>query len=166
VNRWKSFALVTRRLREAEPPRDVVDHAKGLARGPLGVTPLTRVKPTLGYERLWPPPAAAGVRGAPSDQAVCGAGEFSVDLRVSRERSRMVIIGRITNVRRPGRRFGEVRVTLLAGDRVLVRAFANDRGEFQVEHGEHGGPDRMWIEVAPQQGRLIRIPVRPRQMAS
>ena len=69
-------------------------------------------------------------------------------------------------MRRPAKRFGKVRVTLLAGDRVVVRAFANDRGEFQVEHGVHGEHERMWIEVAPQEGRLIRIPVRPRQMAS
>lgn len=163
VNLWKSFALVTRRLREAEPPPEAVNQAKGLALGPAGVTPLTRVKTALGYERLWLPPAAAGARGAPSDQAVYEAEEYSVDLRVSRESSRVVIVGQITNVRRPTKHFGEVRVTLIAGERVVVRAFATHRGEFRVEHGEH---DRMWIEVAPQEGRLIRIPVRPRQIAS
>ncbi|HET6899870.1 MAG TPA: hypothetical protein VFK70_16050 [Vicinamibacteria bacterium] len=163
VNLWKSFALVTRRLREAEPPPEAVDQAKGLALGPAGVTPLTRVKTALGYERLWLPPAAAGARGAPSDQAVYEAEEYSVDLRVSRESSRVVIVGQITNVRRPTKHFGEVRVTLIVGEQVVVRAFATHRGEFRVEHGEH---DRMWIEVAPQEGRLIRIPVRPRQIAS
>jgi hypothetical protein len=167
VSRWKRFAQVSRRLREAEPPPQVVDHAKGLVLDPSGVTPLTRVvKSALGYERLWLPPAAAGAHGAPSGQAAYEAEEFSVDLRVSRERSRVVILGQITNVRRPAKRLGEVRVTLLAGDRVVVRALANDRGEFEVAHGEHGEPGRMWIEVAPQEGRLIRIPVRPRQIAS
>jgi len=166
VKLWKSFALVTRRLRQAEPPQEVVDHAKNLALRPPGVTPLTRVKTFPGYERLWVPLAAAGARGAPSDQAVYEAKEFSVDLRVSRERSRVVIIGQIRTVRRPAKPIGKVRVTLLAGDRVVVRAFANDRGEFQVEHGDHGEHDGMWIEVAPQEGRLIRIPIRPRQMAS
>jgi hypothetical protein len=78
----------------------------------------------------------------------------------------VVIIGQITNVRRPAKHIGNVRVTLLAGDRVVVRAFANDRGGFQVEHGDPGEHDGMWIEVAPQEGRVIRIPVRPRQMAS
>lgn len=166
VNLWKTFALVTRRLREAEPPPEAVDQAKGLALGPAGVTPLTRVKTALGYERLWLPPAAAGARGAPSDQAMYEAEEYSVDLRVSRESSRVIIVGQITNVRRPAKRFREVRVTLLAGERVVVRVFASDRGEFQFEHGDHGEHDRMWIEVAPQEGRLIRIPVRPRQIAS
>ena len=74
-----------------------------------------------------------------------------------------MIIGQITNVRRPTRRFSQVPVTLLAEDKVVVRAFSNERGEFHVEHREQ---DRMWIEVAPQEGRLIRIPVRPTEMAS
>src|SRR5882672_3545692 len=108
---------------------------------------------------LPPPPA----RGAASDHAVYQAEEFSVDLRVSRERARVVIVGQITNIRRPTKRFPQVPVTLLAEDKVVVRAFSNERGEFHVEHREH---DRMWIEVAPQEGRLIRIPVWPRQMAS
>jgi len=166
VKLWKSFALLTRRLRQVEPPQEVVDHAKGLALRSSGVTPLTMVKTAPGYERLWLPLAAAGARGAASDPAVYEAEEFSVDVRVSRERSRVVIIGQITNVRRPAKHIGNVRVTLLAGDRVVVRAFANDRGGFQVEHGDPAEHDGMWIEVAPQEGRVIRIPVRPRQMAS
>ena len=163
VNLWKSFAAVTERLREAEPPADAVDKARALARGPARVTLLTRMKTALRYESLWVPPAAAGARGAVSDHAVYQAEEFSVDLRVSRERARVVIVGQITNVRRPTRRFSQVPVTLLAEDKVVVRAFSNERGEFHVEHREH---DRMWIEVAPQEGRLIRIPVRPTEMAS
>jgi len=163
VNLWKSFAVVTRRLREAEPPEDAVGKVKALALGPSRVTPLTKMKPVLRYESLWVPPAAAGARGAASDHAVYQAEEFSVDLRVSRERARVVIVGQITNIRRPTKRFPQVPVTLLAEDKVVVRAFSNERGEFHVEHREH---DRMWIEVAPQEGRLIRIPVWPRQMAS
>jgi hypothetical protein len=162
VNLWKSFAVVTRRLREAEPPQDAVGKVKALALGPSRVTPLTRMKTALSYESLWVPPAA-GARGAVSDQVVYQAEEFSVDLRVSRERARVVIVGQITNVRRPTKRFAQVPVTLLAEDRVVMRAFSNERGEFHVEHREQ---ERMWIEVAPQEGRLIRIPVRPRQMAS
>ena len=163
VNLWKGFAVVTRRLREAEPPEDAVGKVKALALGPSGVTPLTGMKSALRYESLWVPPAAAGARGAASDHAVYQAEEFSVDLRVSRERAHVVIVGQITNVRRPTKRIPQVPVTLLAGDKVVVRAFSNERGEFHVEHREH---DRMWIEVAPQEGRLIRIPVRPEQMAS
>ena len=163
VNFWKSFAVVTQRLREAEPPEDAVGKVKALAHGPSRVTPLTRMKTALSYESLWVPPAAAGARGAVSDQVVYQAEEFSVDLRVSRERARVVIVGQITNVRRPTKRFPQVPVTLLAEDKVVVRALSNERGEFHVEHREQ---ERMWIEVAPQEGRLIRIPVRPRQMAS
>jgi hypothetical protein len=163
VHLWKSFAVVTKRLREAEPPEEVVGQAKALALGPSCVTALTRMKTALRYESLWVPPAAAGARGAASDQAVYQAEEFSVDLRVSREREHVIIVGQITNVRRPAKRFAQVLVTLLADDKVVVRSFSNERGEFQVEHREH---DRMWIEVSPQEGRLIRIPVRPRQMAS
>ena len=163
VNLWKSFAVVTQRLREAEPPEEAVSKAKALALGPSRVTTLTSMKTALSYERLWVPPAAAGARGAPSDQAVYRVEDYSVDLRVSRERARVVIVGQITKVRRPTRRFAQVLVTLLAEDRVVMRAFSNDRGEFHVEHREH---DRMWIEVVPQEGRLIRIPVRPKQMAS
>src|SRR4029079_9304617 len=98
VNLWKSFALVTERLREAEPPADAVDKARALARGPARVTLLTRMKTALRYESLWVPPATAGARGAVSDHAVYQAEEFSVDLRVSRERARVVIVGQITNV--------------------------------------------------------------------
>jgi hypothetical protein len=140
-----------------------VGRAKALALGPSGVTDLTRMKSALRYESLWVPPAAAGARGAPSDQAVYRAEEFAVDLRVSRERESVVIVGQITDVRRPARRFPQVTVTLLAEDKVVVRVVSNDRGEFHFEHGEH---ERMWIEVVPQEGRLIRIPVRPRGMAS
>jgi hypothetical protein len=163
VNLWKSFAAVTQRLREAEPPEGAVGKAKALALGPARVTALTGMKTALRYESLWVPPAAAGARGASSDQAVYRAEDFSVDLRVSRERARVVIVGQITNVRRPAERFPQVLVTLLAEDKVVVRAFSNDRGEFHFEHREH---ERMWIEVAPQEGRLIRIPVRPKQMGS
>ena len=163
VNLWKNFAAVTQRLREAEPPEGAVGKAKALALGPARVTALTGRKTALRYESLWVPPAAAGARGASSDQAVYRAEEFSVDLRVSRERARVVIVGQITNVRRPAARFPQVPVMLLAEDKVVVRAFSNDRGEFHFEHRED---DRMWIEVVPQEGRLIRIPVRPDQMAS
>jgi hypothetical protein len=75
----------------------------------------------------------------------------------------VVIVGQITNLRRPAEHFPQVPVTLLAEDKIVVRAFSNERGEFHFEHREH---ERMWIEVAPQEGRLIRIPVRPKRMAS
>jgi len=163
VRLWKSFAGLTPRLREAEPPEDAVGKAKALALVPPPVTALTEMKKALRYESLWVPPAAAGARGDAPDQAIYQAEEFAVDLRVTRERSHVTILGQITNVRRPARRLAHVRVALVSGDRVVVRALSNDRGEFHVEHRED---DRMWIEVVPEEGRLIRIPVRPTQMGS
>jgi len=98
------------------------------------------------------------------DQVVYQAEEFAVELRVSRERSReMVIVGQVTDVEQPTRRLADVPVTLLVGDRVAVRARSNARGEFHLEHDER---DRMRIEVAPVEGRIIRIPLRPKQRTS
>ena len=87
----------------------------------------------VGYENLCAPPAAASARGVPSDQAIDRAEEFAVDLQISRARASVIIVGQITDIRRPARLFSRVRVCLLADDKV---------------------------------GRLIRIPVRPKQMAS
>jgi hypothetical protein len=120
------------------------------------------MKTALSYESLWIPPAAAGARGAASDHAVYRAEEFSVDLRVLRERAHVVIVGQITNVRRPTKRFALVPVTLLAEDTVVVRAFSNERGSSGRASGAGADVDRS----GAQEGRLIRIPVRPRQIAS
>jgi hypothetical protein len=98
------------------------------------------------------------------DQVVYQAEEFAVELLVSRARARpMVIVGQITNVEQPSRRLADVAVTLLVGNRVAVRARSNARGEFHLEHAEQ---DRMRIEVAPEEGRSIRIPLRPKQKTS
>jgi hypothetical protein len=164
VTRWKSFAAVAHHLREVEPPADIVDRAKALGqRGPR-VTALTRLKAALLYNSAWIP-LPAGVRGASlPDQVVYQAEEFAVEIRVSRDRSRqMVIVGQITNVEQPSKRLAAVPVTLLAGGRVAVRAVSNAWGEFHLEHDEQ---DRMRIEVAPEEGRTIRIPLRPKQKTS
>ena len=164
VNTWNTFAAITRRLREVDPPEETVGRAKALAQRRPQVTALTRLKAALRYDSaLFPLPA--GVRGASMpDQVVYQAEEFAVELRVSRERSRaMVIVGQITNVEQPTKRLADVPVTLLIGDRVAVRARSNARGEFHLEHDER---DRMWIEVAPEEGRSIRIPLRPKSRTS
>lgn len=162
INVWKSFTGVTRRLREAEPPEEVVAKAKALVIRRSRVTRLTRLNAALQYDNLCVP-LAAGLRGASPDQTVYRAEEFAVELRVSRERSHVVIVGQVTNVRRPGQRLAHVQVELVAGDRVVVRTSSNGLGEFHLEHRER---DQMWIEVMPQEGRFIRIPLRPTQMAS
>jgi hypothetical protein len=156
---WKSFAGVADRLREAEPPVEVVDRARALA-GPLSrVTRRTRLNARLEYDSVWVP-LAAGVRGASPGQTVHQAGGFAIELRVSRERTNVVIVGQVTNLRRPTQRFANLRVELGAGDRVVVRTASNGLGEFHLEHPER---DRMWIEVVPEEDHLIRIPLRPGQ---
>lgn len=162
LNLWSSFAGVARRLREAEPPREAVDRAKALAHPRARVTGRTRLNARLQYDSVWIPPAA-GVRGASPDQTVHQADEFAVELRVSRERANVVIVGQVTNPRPPTRRLAPLRVELLEGDRVVVRTSSNGMGEFHLEHPER---DRMWIEVVLEDGRSIRIPLRPRDMAS
>jgi hypothetical protein len=158
---WKSFAGVADRLREAEPPAEIVDRARALA-GPLSrVTGRTRLNARLEYDSVWVP-LAAGVRGASPGQTVHQAGGFAIELRVSRERTNMVIVGQVTNLRRPTERFANVRVELGAGDRVVVRTASNGLGEFHLEHPER---DRMWIEVVPEEDHLIRIPLRAGQMS-
>ena len=164
VSTWKAFAGLTRRLQEADPPEETVARAKALAPGRPRVTALTRLKAALSYDSSFFP-LPAGVRGASMpDQVVYQAEEFAVELRVSRQQSReMVIVGQITNVEQPAKRLPDVPVTLLVGDRVAVRALSNAWGEFHLEHDER---DRMRIEVAPEEGRIIRIPLRPKQKTS
>jgi len=164
VDTWKSFTAIAQRLREVDPPEEIVDRAKALAQGRPRVTALTRLKAALRYDSAFFP-LPAGVRGASMpDQVVYQAEEFAVELRVSRPQSReMVIVGQITNVTQPAKRLPDVPVTLMVGDRVAVRALSNAWGEFHLEHDER---DRMRIEVAPEEGRIIRIPLRPKQRMS
>lgn len=164
IDTWKSFTAIAHRLREVEPPEEIVSRAKALAAGRPRVSALTRLKAALSYDSALIP-LPAGVRGASMpDQVVYQAEEFAVELRVSRERSReMVIVGQITNVEQPTRGLADVPVTLLIGDRVAVRARSNERGEFHLEHDER---NRMRIEVAPEEGRIVRIPLRPKPRKS
>ncbi len=164
VDIWKSFAAIAHRLHEVEPPEEIVGRAKALAQGRPRVTALTRLKAALRYDSALIP-LPAGVRGASMpDQVVYQADEYAVELRVSRERSReMVIVGQITNVEQPTLRLADVPVALLVGDRVAVRAHSNARGEFHLEHDER---NRMRIEVAPEEGRIVRIPLRPKPRKS
>jgi hypothetical protein len=164
VNIWRSFSAFAHRLHEVEPPEEVARRAKALSQGRPRVTAHTRLKAALRYDSAFFP-LPAGARGASMpDQVVYQAEEFAVELLVSRARARpMVIVGQITNVEQPTRRLADVPVTLLVGNRVAVRARSNARGEFHLEHDEQ---DRMRIEVAPEEGRSIRIPLRPKQKTS
>jgi hypothetical protein len=163
INSWKGFADILGRLPEADPPEDIVGQVKALAPKHPRVTVLTRLKAALHYDSALIP-LPAGVRGASTpDQVVYQAEEFAVELRVARERSRqLVIVGQISNAAQP-EGIADVPVTLRAGNRVAIRARSNARGEFHLEHDER---DRMWIEVAPEEGRMIRIPLRSKPKTS
>ena len=107
-----------------------------------------------------PPPS--GVRGASlTAQVVYHAQEFAVELRVSRTRSRqmVIVVGQITDLEQPARRLGGIPVQLCAGNRITMRAVSNAWGEFYFEADEQ---DDMWLEVAAEKGRSMRIPLRPR----
>jgi hypothetical protein len=158
---WKSFAGVADRLRATEPPAEAVDRVRALAAAGSRVTRRTRLNARLEYDSVWVP-LAAGVRGASPGQTVHQAGGFAIELRVSRERTNVVIVGQVTNLRRPTQRLANLSVELVAGDRVLVRTASNGLGEFHLVHRER---DCMWIEVVPKEGRLIRIPLRPGHMS-
>jgi hypothetical protein len=164
VNTWKGFAAILSRLPAVEPPEQIVGPVKALMSKQPRVTVLTRLKAALHYDNA-SIPLPAGVRGASTpDQVVYQAEEFAVELRVSREHSRaMVIVGQVTNVEPPAKGVADVPVTLRAGNRVAIRARSNARGEFHLEHDEQ---DRMWIEVVPQEGRMIRIPLRSKPKTS
>ena len=163
VSSWKGFAAVLGRLPEVDPPEDVVERVKALVPKAARVSVLTRLKAALHYDSALIP-LPAGVRGASlPDQVVYQAEEFAVELRVARERSRqLVIVGQISNAAQP-EGIADVPVTLRAGNRIAIRARSNARGEFHLEHDER---DRMSIEVAPEEGRMIRIPLRSKRKTS
>jgi hypothetical protein len=160
VNRWKGLAAVTRRLRAGHPPEEIVGRARALAlKGPR-VTAVLGLKAALRYDSARVP-LPAGVRGASlSDQVVYHAQEFAVELRVSRTRSRhlVIVVGQITSRAQPARRLGGVPVQLVTANRVAMRAVSNAWGEFYFEADEQ---EQMWLEVAPEEDRSIRIPLRP-----
>jgi hypothetical protein len=164
VNGWKGFAAILSRLPAVDPPEEIVGEVKALMPKQLRVTVRTRLKAALQYDSALIP-LPAGVRGASTpDQVVYQAEEFAVEVRVARERSRaMVIVGQVTTVEPPAKGVADVPVTLRAGNRVAIRARSNARGEFHLEHDER---DSMWIEVVPEEGRMIRIPLRSKQKTS
>ena len=164
VRRWTGFADTARRIASVEPPEDVVARAKALAAGRPRVTALTRLKAALHYQSAWSP-LPAGVRGPSGQgQVVFQAAEFAVEVRVTHDRKGQVaIVGQVTNVHEPAKRLGGVPVTLLEGERVAARGTSNAWGEF---HFEHEDPEGMWLEVTPEEGRVIRVPVRPKSRTS
>jgi hypothetical protein len=83
-------------------------------------------------------PEAVGERSQRrmSRQTVFEAGDYSVNLRIGRERDATVVllVGQIINRRDPDRRMGAIPVVLMSGKDVLGRAISNRFGEFQMEY--------------------------------
>jgi hypothetical protein len=165
VSTWTSLSALARRWDEHEPPEAVVRRAKALAQAAAPEPArrwITAVLQHFEAANLLP----AGARGGlPSDsdayQVVYHAEEFSIDLRVSRTalRRRVIVVGQIKNIGQPSQRLGNIPVLLTSRTRVAIRTLSNEWGEFSFEHEDQ---DHLWLEVAPEPGRAIRIPIKPR----
>ena len=167
VQTWAAFADLSRRREQTDPPDAAVRRAKALAdTTPLVASPswITGILQHFDSVRILP----VGVRGGlPSDsdsyQVVYHAEEFSIDLRVARTpvRRKLIVVGQIKNIGKPSHRLGSIPVLLTSRNRVAVRTLSNEWGEFSFEHEDQ---DHLWLEVAPEPGRAIRIPIKPRSV--
>jgi hypothetical protein len=165
VGTWSAFAAFARRSAESQPPEAVVQRAKALADPAAPVAGGSWITAVLQHFDSGAT-LAAGARGgltgdSDSYQVVYHAEEFSVDLRVSRVsvRRKLIVVGQIKNIDQPSQRLGSIPVLLTSRHRVAVRTLSNEWGEFSFEHEDQ---DHLWLEVAPEPGRSIRIPIKPR----
>jgi hypothetical protein len=124
---------------------------------------LTRVLAHLVYDSTREP-LPAGVRASSRpNQVLYDAGDFALDLQVSREAGkerqgpRLVMVGQIANRRNPARRLGGLPVLLLSGRQVAARTLSNELGEF---HLECDPGKRLSLQVWVSGDRKIEIPVR------
>ena len=64
------------------------------------------------------------------------AGDHSLDLRqeIARGRSRVMLVGQITNQKEPGGQMPDVAVILVSGKEIVARAVSNEFGEFLVAY--------------------------------
>src|SRR5712691_271169 len=164
VNAWKAFSAMAQREAHVSPPAAAVARVLDLAKARRPVSGLTRIKAALRYDGAWTP-VPVGVRG-PSlpDQVVYEAEGVAVDLRVSHDPARkVVIVGQLAHAGAPDRRLADLPVLLLDGDDVKVRALSNEWGEFHLEHPRRS---RLRLEVGLPGGRVIRIPLSSRRKRS
>jgi hypothetical protein len=164
VATWTRFASLALDEERMAPPRDAVSRVLALAAPAGRVSPVTRIAAILNYHTPWAP-APAGARG-PSlpEQTAYEAEGVAVDVRVTRESPRkLVIVGQLAHARQPQRRLADLPVMLVDGDEVKVRALSNAWGEF---HLEHHGRARVRLEIGLPGGRVIRIPLRSNRRSS
>jgi hypothetical protein len=167
VRTWTSLSTLAGRWDEHEPPIAAVRRAKALAPAAMPEPRrrwVTAVLQHLETADLLPAGARGGLTGdLDAYQVVYHAEEFSIDLRVSRTplRRRLIVVGQIKNIGQPSQRLGSIPVLLTSRSRVAVRTLSNEWGEFSFEHEDQ---DHLWLEVAPEPGRAIRIPIKPRSV--
>jgi hypothetical protein len=163
---WTSFAALARRWDENQPPDAVVRRAKALA-GPVSPAGGPWITAVLQHFASGDSPPAGARGGLPIDpdsyQVVYHAEEFSIDLRVSRtpSRQKLIVVGQIKNIGQLSHRLGSIPVLLTSRNRVAIRTLSNEWGEFSFEQEDQ---DHLWLEVAPEPGRAIRIPIKPRSV--
>lgn len=144
-----------------EPPEEVLKRAKAIfTTGQLGESiTLPRRIARLVYDSFLDP-LPAGVRSGveSSDRHLLyRAGNYSLDLRVERERGshQMILLGQVADHADPTRPLSELPVYLLSGQSMLRRTVSNSLGEFTLQV-EPVKKLRLCIPVA---GARIELPL-------
>jgi hypothetical protein len=132
---WRAVAHVAGHEQLYSPPGDSVRVARAALAASGGPPQRAPFWATLVFDSLRE--AGAGIRGAAvrPRQLLYQAGALSIDLRLvpSRGSARHVLLGQVADASRPDAPCGGCRVDMLAGDRALETASANDLGEFELQ---------------------------------
>ena len=125
---------------------------------------LTRVLAQLIYDSMREPlPAGVRASGRPN-QILYDAGDFALDLQVSREYAgkerqapRLVMVGQIADRRNHASPLRDLPVLLLCGRDVAARTLSNELGEFHLECELRKG---LSLQIWVSGDRSIEVPVR------
>jgi hypothetical protein len=135
-------ALRTRASRLFRCPLDGLLEAAPLIPARLLSTPARRVP--------------VGVRSSSRPaEALYEAGHYWIDLRLSREPRRTVLVGQIADRTNPTRRVSDLMVLLMTGSDVTGRGVSNPHGEFEFECD----PARPQHLLIPVPGGRLELPV-------
>jgi hypothetical protein len=137
VRRLEKLAAVIAADNSREVPEHVVHNAQRIFALQLPDQATLSIQlARLVYDSFREPPPA-GVRSGqrPSRRAVYQAGDFCVDLRLDREDGGQVnLVGQVGHCTVPAKAVASVRVSLMAGRRVIAQALSNENGEFHFEY--------------------------------
>jgi hypothetical protein len=120
-------------------PDYAVDYAKALhpLQQPAKVRILAHAHTRLVHDSFRDPlPAGIRSHGRIIRHTCYEAGDHSLDLRqeIERGRSRVILVGQITNRKDPHRQMPDVPVTLVSGKETVARAVSNEFGEFVIAY--------------------------------